>query len=307
MMENVFSGVMPTIKPKGKKMTVGQVVILAALILLLFLTIVPIWLMLIKSVKSIDQGNHNPYTLTFPFSWDNYKLAWLNVSPYILNTIVISLFTTFFSIFLCSLMAFGFTCFKFPGKNALFLCVLALTMIPSSLTLLPQYELVNKFGLLDYYPSLFNPEKVSPTGPMAAVVLPLTAGQIPLGVMLLKTFYNGLPGDLFEAAELDGASQLFRFFKIAVPLSLPITATLGLTAWMASWNDLIWSTLVLRYDEVQTFTVALGSFTSDYYEKTHSWGVPLAAYVICSLPLILIFAFTSKQFVSGLTSGAFKM
>lgn len=306
-MTNALPGVMPTIKPKNKKITAGQIVILVALIILLVLTLVPIWLMLIKSVKSIDQGNHNPYTLTFPFSWGNYKLAWLNVSPYILNTIIISLFTTALSVLLCSLMAFGFTRFEFPGKNALFLMVLALTMIPSVLTLLPQYELVNLFGMLDYSPSLIRPGKVNPIGPMLAVVLPLSAGQIPLGVMLLKTFYNGLPGDLFEAAELDGASQLYRFFKIAVPLSLPITATLGLTAWMASWNDLIWSTLVLRFDEVQTFTVALGSFTSDYYGKTHSWGVPLAAYVICSLPLIIIFSFTSKQFVSGLTSGAFKM
>ncbi len=288
----VLSGVMPVIRPKKKRMTAGQIAVLVSLVILLVLTLVPIYLMLIKSVKTIDQGIHQPYSITFPFNWANYKLAWLNVSPYILNTVVISALTTAFAVILCSTMAFGFTRFKFPGREVVFMVVLALTMIPGVLTLLPQYELINQLGLMN-----------NPMG----VVLPLAAGQIPLGVMLLRTFYSGLPGDLFEAAELDGASQFYRFFKIALPLSLPIMATLGLTAWMAAWNDLILSTLVLSWDELQTFTVALGGFTTDYYNKTHSWGVPLAGYVICSLPLIIIFSFTSRQFVSGLTSGAFKM
>lgn len=286
----LLPGVMPTVKPK--KMTVGQIVMLIALIILLVLTLLPLYLMLIKSVKTIDQGNHQPYSLTFPFNWANFSLAWANVSPYILNTVIISAITTALAIVLCATMAFGFTRFNFPGKEVLFMFVLALTMIPGVLTLLPQYELINNMNLID-----------NPVG----VILPLATGQIPLGVMLLRTFYQGLPGDLFEAAELDGASQFYRFFKIAVPLSLPIMATLGLTAWMAAWNDLIWSSLVLQADEIQTFTVALSGFTDDYYKKTHSWGVPLAGYVICSLPLIIIFSFTSKQFVSGLTSGAFKM
>ena len=269
-----------------------QTVILILMIILLVLSLLPIWIMLVKSVKSIEQGIYNAFGLTFPFYWNNYSLAWLYVSPYILNSFIISVFTTVATVALCSFMAYGFTRYRFPGQNFLFMCVLALMMIPSVLTLLPQYELANQMNLIN------NP---------AGVALPLTAAGIPLGVMLLRTFYNGLPKDLFEAAELDGAGSLYCFLQIALPLSLPITATLALTSWMTAWNDLIWSTLILRRDTVQTFSVALNSFTTDYYEKTHSYGVPLAGYVIVSLPLIVIFSFTSKQFVSGLTSGAFKM
>ncbi len=280
-------------KAKSKRRwTASQTVILVILVILLVLSLLPIWIMLIKSVKSIEQGIYNPFGITFPFYWNNYSLAWLNVSPYILNSFIISIFTTIVTVVLCSLMAYGFTRYRFPGQNFLFMCVLALMMIPSVLTLLPQYELANQMGLIN-----------NPLG----VILPLTAAGLPLGVMLLRTFYNGLPKDLFEAAELDGASSIYCFLQIALPLSLPITATLALTAWMTAWNDLIWSTLILRRDTVQTFSVALNGFTSDYYEKTHSFGVPLAGYVIVSLPLIIIFSFTSKQFVSGLTSGAFKM
>ncbi len=280
-------------KVKSKrKWTVSQIVILVFLAILLVLSLLPIWIMLVKSVKSIEQGIHNPFGLTFPFYWNNYSLAWLYVSPYILNSFIISIFTTIVTVVLCSLMAYGFTRYRFPGQNFLFMCVLALTMVPSVLTLLPQYELANQMNLIN-----------NPLG----VILPLTAGGIPLGVMLLRTFFNGLPKDLFEAAELDGASSIYCFLQIVLPLSLPITATLALTSWMTAWNDLIWSTLILRRDTVQTFSVALNSFTTDYFEKTHSYGVPLAGYVIVSLPLIVIFSFTSKQFVSGLTSGAFKM
>jgi ABC-type glycerol-3-phosphate transport system permease component len=128
-----------------------------------------------------------------------------------------------------------------------------------------------------------------------------------MGMLLLRTFFNGLPGGLFEAADLDGANGLTKYFLIALPLSLPIMATLGLTSFLNSWNDLIWPQLILRRDELQTISVAMNSFTTNYYTTTHSYAVPLAGYVIVSAPLILVFSFTSKQFMAGLTSGAFKM
>ena len=97
------------------------------------------------------------------------------------------------------------------------------------------------------------------------------------------------------------------FFMIAVPLSVPILATLGLTSFLGSWNDLIWPQLILRRDNLQTITIAMTSFTTNYYNTTHSYAVPMAGYVIVSAPLLILFAFTSKQFIAGLTSGAFKM
>ena len=279
-------------QPKKVKISIAQIILNVFIILLLFLSLYPIFIMLIKSVKTIDQEIHTGFSLTFPFHWDNYSLAWKLVNSYIMNTFYIAVITTVGILLVCSSMAYGFTRYDFPGKEFLFMMVLAIMMIPSVLTLIPQYSMVKEFDMVN--------TKIG-------VILPTIAGAVPMGMLLLRTFFNGLPGGLFEAADLDGANGLTKYFLIALPLSLPIMATLGLTSLLNSWNDLIWPQLILRRDELQTISVAMNSFTTNYYTTTHSYAVPLAGYVIVSAPLILVFSFTSKQFMAGLTSGAFKM
>lgn len=275
-----------------RKNSVGQIVSHIVILVLLFLSLYPLILMLIKSVKTIDQEIHHGFALTFPFNWSNYSLAWKYVSGYILNTFLISILNTVGILLATSTMAYGFTRYDFRGKNALFMAVLALTMIPGILTLIPQFCMVKNFNMINT---------------RLGVILPTIAGALPMGVLLLRTFFNGLPGGLFEAASLDGANSIEMFFMIAVPLSVPILATLGLTSFLGSWNDLIWPQLILRRDNLQTITIAMTSFTTNYYNTTHSYAVPMAGYVIVSAPLLILFAFTSKQFIAGLTSGAFKM
>lgn len=275
-----------------RKNSTGQIISHIVIIILLFLSLYPLILMLIKSVKTIDQEIHHGFALTFPFNWSNYSLAWKYVSGYILNTFLISILNTVGILLATSTMAYGFTRYDFRGKNALFMAVLALTMIPGILTLIPQFCMVKNFNMINT---------------RLGVILPTIAGALPMGVLLLRTFFNGLPGGLFEAASLDGANSFEMFFMIAVPLSVPILATLGLTSFLGSWNDLIWPQLILRRDNLQTITIAMTSFTTNYYNTTHSYAVPMAGYVIVSAPLLILFAFTSKQFIAGLTSGAFKM
>lgn len=275
-----------------RKNSAGQIISHIIIIILLFLSLYPLILMLIKSVKTIDQEIHHGFALTFPFNWSNYSLAWKYVSGYILNTFLISILNTVGILLATSTMAYGFTRYDFKGKNTLFMAVLALTMIPGILTLIPQFCMVKNFNMINT---------------RLGVILPTIAGALPMGVLLLRTFFNGLPGGLFEAASLDGANSFEMFFMIAVPLSVPILATLGLTSFLGSWNDLIWPQLILRRDNLQTITIAMTSFTTNYYNTTHSYAVPMAGYVIVSAPLLILFAFTSKQFIAGLTSGAFKM
>lgn len=275
-----------------RKNSVGQIVSHIVILVLLFLSLYPLILMLIKSVKTIDQEIHHGFAMTFPFNWSNYSLAWKYVSGYILNTFLISILNTVGILLATSTMAYGFTRYDFKGKNTLFMAVLALTMIPGILTLIPQFCMVKNFNMINT---------------RLGVILPTIAGALPMGVLLLRTFFNGLPGGLFEAASLDGANSFEMFFMIAVPLSVPILATLGLTSFLGSWNDLIWPQLILRRDNLQTITIAMTSFTTNYYNTTHSYAVPMAGYVIVSAPLLILFAFTSKQFIAGLTSGAFKM
>ena len=269
-----------------------QLVFHLILLILLFLVMYPIFLMIIKSFKTIDQEIHNPFGISTPLHLSNYSLAWKYISGYFMNTVVVSVLCMVGIVLVCSCMAYGFSRYTFPFKNALFMMVLAVMMVPGVLTLIPQYSMVKDFGMINT---------------RAGVILPTIAGSIPFGTLLMKTFFSGLPSSLFEAAEIDGANSITKYTRIALPLSLPIIATLGMTGFLNSWNDLIWPQLILRDETLQTLTIALTSFTTNYYNTTHSYAVPLAGFVIASLPLIVLFMFTSKQFIGGLTSGAIKM
>jgi ABC-type glycerol-3-phosphate transport system permease component len=277
---------------KKKTFSLGQMISHIILFILLLLVMYPIFLMIIKSFKTIDQEIHFPFDITLPIQWSNYSLAWKYISSYILNTVSISMICTVGIVLVCSCMAFGFSRYDFPLKNIFFMLVLAVMMVPGVLTLIPQYSMVKDFGMINT---------------RLGVILPTIAGAVPFGTLLLKTFFGGLPDSLFEAADIDGANSFTKYIKIALPLSVPIIATLGLTSFLNSWNDLIWPQLILRKDSLQTLTIALTSFTTNYYSTTHSYAVPLAGFVIASAPLIILFMLTSKQFISGLTSGAIKM
>lgn len=263
------------------------------IILLMFFVFVPIYFLIIKSLKDPSQEVSSPFALTFPLCFENYSLAWLFVKDYILNTVIIAVCQTLGVLVVCSFASYAFVRYNFPLKNVFFIVILAFLMIPGTLTLIPQYGMVmNTFNLGNNY---------------LGVILPSIAGAVPMGVFLLNTFFSGLPKDLFEAAELDGASKLYSYMFIAIPLSVPILSTLGIMQLLSAWNDLLWPRLILQEEALQTITIGLNPFTTWYYNDYLSLGVPFAGYVIVSLPLLIIFFFASKQFISGLTSGAFKM
>ena len=167
-------------------------------------------------------------------------------------------------------------------------------MIPGILTLAPQYALV------------YNNLRLGQT--MAGVILPAIAGGMPTGVFLIRTFFSGVPDSVFEPAELDGAGHIRRYLTLALPLSMPILFTIGLSTLLGAWNDIIWARLIL-YGKENLYTISVGVFVSfnSSVNKSITDTVVYAGYCIASLPLVLVFALTSKQFIKGLTSGAIKM
>ena len=145
-------------------------------------------------------------------------------------------------------------------------------------------------------------------GSFLGVILPQAAGLVPFGILLLRGFFDGLPKDLFDAADLDGANSVRQFFSVCLPLSTPILMTLVLMNFMTSWNDYLWPMIMLGNETGKyTIPVMLNAFTTDYYKTELYYGAPLAGSVIVSIPILVLFAFTSRQFISGMTSGAFKM
>ena len=285
------------IKMGRRKLTVGQIFSHLIIICMLIMVLFPFYILIINSFKSPADIMKDP--LSFPGT-DGVKLitgafksAWPYISKYILNTFWVAFLEVFGVLLFASLAAYGFSRFKFKGKDALFMVFLAFMMIPGILTLATQYSLVySTLNLKQTY---------------AGVVLPAVAGGMPVNVFLIKTFFDGIPSDVYEAAEIDGAGKLSCYFKIAIPLSAPILFTVGLSTLLGAWNDVVWARLIL-YGAEDLYTIGVGVFT--VFGSTAAKipdTVIYAGYCLASLPLLIAFFFTSKQFIKGLTDGAVKM
>lgn len=282
------------IKQKKKFIGWGQVCVLLALLVLLALVLFPFWLMIIKSFKDFGQELENPLSWTFPLTWDNYDYAFEVVKDSILNSFFVCGMEVLITLVLSSMAAFAFSRFEFRFKTLLYSGFLALMMIPSVLTLTSKYVMVAKdFKLYGSY---------------LGVILPQGAGLVPFGILLLRGYFDGLPKDLFDAAEIDGANSIQQFFSVCMPLGAPMLITLALMNFMTAWNDYLWPLMILgNYADKYTIPVMLQSFTSDFYKTEYYYGAPLAGSVIVSIPMFVLFAICSKQFIRGMTSGALKM
>ncbi len=285
------------INKKRKKLTAGQIFSHIIIICLLIMVLFPFYILVINSFKSPADILKDPLSIPgqegVKVVKGAFKAAWPYISKYILNTFLVAFLEVLGVLLFSSLAAYGFSRFKFKGKDALFMVFLAFMMIPGILTLATQYSLV--YSTLNLKQSY------------AGVILPAIAGGMPINIFLIKTFFDGIPVDIYEAAEMDGASKLGCYFRIALPLSTPILFTVGLSTLLGAWNDVVWARLIL-YGAEDLYTIGVGVFT--VFGSTAAKipdTVIYAGYCIASLPLLVAFFFTSKQFIKGLTDGAIKM
>lgn len=216
--------------------------------------------------------------------------AWASgIAVYMGNSALYALVAVVLTLVAASLSAYAFARMRFIGKEMLFYLILGLLMIPGVLTLVPSFVLMLEFKLLNTRWALW---------------LPYAAGGQAFAIFVLRTFFAGLPEELFESARIDGASEFTVLRRITLPLSKPILGTLALLQIYGIWNDLVWPLTVITKPELKTVMVGLLGFTSQF---NTDYGPLYAGYVIASLPLILLFALTSGLFVQGLTSGAIKI
>lgn len=280
------------------KIRLGQVFLHLVIIILLLLVLFPFYILIINSMKLPSDILLHPFaipgTASVPMLLSGYGVAWGYIKSYLLNTVIVAASEIIGVLVFSSVAAYGFTRFRFLGRDIVFMLFLAFMMVPGILTLAPSYAMVyNTFGLGQ---SLWG------------VIIPAVSGSLPVSVFLLRTFFVGIPDAIFEAAEIDGASHFRRYILLAIPLSLPILFTIGLTTLLSAWNDIIWARLIL-YGKDVLYTISVGVFVNFNSASNPSITdtVIYSGYVIASLPLVIAFMFTSKQFIKGLTTGAIKM
>ncbi len=252
--------------------------------------LLPLYLMLQGSVKDNADFLRSPWLPIVPRSWhwENWAFAFRLVLPYITNTLFVAVFSSAASLAFSIMAAYFFARYQMPFSRMLWSAFLALMLLPSVANIVPLFVLLKHLSLLN---SLW-----------ALIIVGAASGQI-FNVYVLRNFIEDLPRDLFEAAEIDGATHLQQIVNIVIPMSAPIIGTLSILAFLSQWNDFLLPLIVLR--DRSSFTLGVGLIYLDG-EYVKQWGQIMAAYFIASLPLIVIFLFSMRLFVRGLSAGAVK-
>jgi alpha-glucoside transport system permease protein len=221
-------------------------------------------------------------------TFDNYREILENdaITSAIWTTLWIALGSTILPIFLASLAAYAFAWLEFPGRDWLFLVVVALLVVPIQMALIPIFSLYNDLSLFDT---------------ILGLVLFHTAFGLPFAIFLLRNFFVGIPRDLLEAARIDGASEFRIFFRVILPLGLPAIASLAIFQFLWVWNDLLVALTFAR--ETQPITVAIFSQMRQFSANIEL--IAPAAFISLLIPLAVFFAF-QRYFVQGLLAGSVK-
>jgi alpha-glucoside transport system permease protein len=219
---------------------------------------------------------------------ENYREIFDNdaITSAIVTTIWISLGATILPILLAAFAAYAFAWLEFPGRDWLFLIVVALLVVPIQMALIPIFSLYNDLGLFDT---------------IIGLVLFHTAFGLPFAIFLLRNFFIGIPRDLLEAARIDGASELRIFLRLILPLGLPAIASLAIFQFLWVWNDLLVALTFAR--DTQPITVAIFSQLRQFSANIEL--IAPAAFISLAIPLAVFFAF-QRYFVQGLLAGSVK-
>lgn len=211
---------------------------------------------------------------SFPF------LTWL------LNSVIVSVSITALNLLINSLTGYALARIRFPGRDALFILVIALMMIPMQVTLVPTYMLINSLSWVNTFPGL---------------IIPFSYTFF--GIFLMRQFFLSMPKALEEAAMIDGMNRFGIFFKIALPLAKEVLSAQLILTFIGKWNDLLWPSLIASSEDKYTLPVGLNSFYGQYYQF---WNQVLAGVMILTLPSLIIFLTFQKNFVQGIATAGIK-
>ena len=268
---------------------VSQAILHIVLIFSLILVLYPLLMMVFGAFKSGTEYNSNKWLPALPLRLSNLSDAFESIRIYLFNTLIVALFGIVGMIVISSMSSFAISKLKFKGNKVCFYLVLALTMVPGVLSLTSQFLVYRNFGMQDS---------------LMALIVPMWTGGCVFGVFLLCSFYAGLPDELFEAASLDGAGDFIKYWKIALPLSKPILATLVIMQISGVWGDYIWPRLILSQEN---YTIAAGLAFSFELVSTTAQPIKFAGYLISAIPVVLLFIFFNRFYVEGLASSGLKL
>ncbi|MGQ9681085.1 MAG: carbohydrate ABC transporter permease [Anaerolineae bacterium] len=225
-----------------------------------------------------------PVWIPNPIVWSNYPkaLTYIPYIQYLKNTLYICAFNVLATLLSCSFVAYGFSRVQWPAREAFFLILISTLMLPYAVTMIPQFLLFKHLGWVGSY---------------APLTVPALTGS-PFFIFLLRQFYMGIPLELSDAARIDGCNEYGIYARIVLPLARPALATVGLFSFMANWNDFLGPLIYIKNQK--SYTIALGLFGFLSTRRTE-WALFMAAATVTIAPVIVIFFFTQRTFIQGIT------
>lgn len=268
-----------------------QSIVTVIIVLLLLISFVPIALMIMLSFKTNAEVYSNFFALPKSLNWANYSSAVGLLGRNMFNTVAVVAIAVVLTLILSVMGGYVFARMNFPGKNLVYVLLMALMMIPGILYLAPNYALVQQYGIFNTW---------------WALILPWISGGQILGIVLCRNSVEALPTDLFEAAKLEGCGEIRTLLYITVPLVKPILSTIAVLKMVDYYNDFIWPMMVIESNAKQVITVAVRVFAASQSAGGGQIGPMFAGYVIATVPVFILFLFTSRLYMEGMTAGAVK-
>jgi cellobiose transport system permease protein len=274
----------------GKYARLKKLVLHFLLLIGVFISIFPFyWLAVMSTNKTSDILRFPPKLIFGSELFTNINNVLQNVDFFkaFINTVFVSTTSAVAILFFCSLAGFTFAKFQFPGKKLLFTSLLITMMIPSQLSFVPSYIMISKIGWVDTF---------------QALIIPGLANAF--GIFWIKQYSEeAIHDSLLDAGRLDGCNHFRLYWNIGLPILRPALAFLGIFSFISIWNDYLWPLVILNDPAKYTLQVTLSQLNGIY---DTDYGMVMAGTLLATLPLIILFMFVSRQFISGIAAGAVK-
>ncbi|WP_407267831.1 carbohydrate ABC transporter permease [Radiobacillus sp. PE A8.2] len=278
-----------SVEKKSVAQKIGVTIIIAAFLLFLLF---PLYWMFITSFKD------NSVLFNIPPEWIPLQPVLMHYIElfsdgtflnYYKNTIIVTLGTTLLTLVLAMLAGYGFSRFEFKSKEAAMFAILSTQMLPVVSILIALYTMYNSYGLLNN---------------RFGLILALTTAALPFAIWMIKVFFDNIPITIEESAKIDGCSRIGILLRIVFPLSKPGIFSIGIYAFIISWDDFLYSLTLINKDELRTLNPGIS--ITYMGEFSYDWASIMTVSVTATLPVVILFLFFQKFLVSGLTAGAVK-
>ncbi|HHC08707.1 MAG TPA: carbohydrate ABC transporter permease [Actinobacteria bacterium] len=255
------------------------------------LVIAPLSLVVLNSLRPTREIFRDPIALPKSLNFESFQVAWTeaNFSAYFLNSLVITVASVTLATAVSVLAAYVLGRYRFRGSGLLAVFFLSGLLLPFRLAILPLFLLLQSLGLVDT---------------RIGLILVYAATGIPFSVFILSAFFRQLPGELTEAARIDGAGEFTIFGRVMLPLVRPGMATVAIFQFVPLWNDFFFPLVLLRSSDKLTLPVGMTRFFGEFQTD---WSTLFAGIIITTLPLIVLFLVATKQIIAGLTAGVGKI